>query len=66
MNAKPATRRPLRLSRLLYGGDYNPDQWPDDVRDEDARLMKLARWNVATLPVFSWAQLNPSEGVFVF
>jgi beta-galactosidase len=58
--------RPIRVEHILYGGDYNPDQWPDDVRDEDARLMTLARWNVATLPVFSWVHLNPSEGVYTF
>jgi beta-galactosidase len=36
------------------------------VRDEDARLMRLANWNVATLPVFSWVHLNPSENVYTF
>lgn len=60
------TRGSLRLSRILYGGDYNPDQWEERVRDEDAGLMQLAHWNVATLPVFSWAHLNPSEGVYTF
>lgn len=58
--------RPLKLARLPYGGDYNPDQWSEAVQEEDARLMRLAHWNIATLPVFSWAHLNPSEGVFTF
>lgn len=58
--------RPLRLTRIPYGGDYNPNQWPEAVQEEDARLMPLAYWNIATLPVFSWAHLNPSEGVFTF
>lgn len=60
------SRSPLRLGRILYGGDYNPDQWDEAVRDEDARLMQMAQWNVATFPVFSWAHLNPSEGVYSF
>ena len=56
----------LRLEHVLYGGDYNPEQWSEEVRDEDARLMRLAHWNVATLPVFGWVHLNPAEAVFNF
>jgi beta-galactosidase len=58
--------RPLQLTHLLYGGDYNPDQWPDAVQEDDPRLMKLAHWNIATVPVFSWVHLNPAEGVYDF
>ena len=59
---------PLRPScpHMLHGGDYNPDQWPEDVWIEDMRLMKLAHVNVATLPVFSWAKLQPAEDKFEF
>ncbi len=55
-----------QLRRILYGGDYNPDQWPESLWEDDARLMPLARWNIATLPVFSWVRLNPAEGVYTF
>ena len=24
--------------RIWYGGDYNPDQWPEEVWDEDVAL----------------------------
>ena len=34
---KPLSGRP---DRIWYGGDYNPDQWPEDVWDEDIRLMR--------------------------
>lgn len=51
---------------FLYGGDYNPEQWPREVWDEDVRLMRKAGWNVATLPVFGWASLEPEEGQFDF
>ena len=27
---------------VWYGGDYNPDQWPEEVWDDDIRLMKKA------------------------
>jgi beta-galactosidase len=58
--------RSLQLTHLLHGGDYNPDQWSEAVQEEDAQLMKLAQWNIATLPVFSWAHLNPADGVYTF
>src|SRR5215471_17742980 len=57
---------PLRVTHLLYGGDYNPEQWPEEVLAEDAALMGRANWNVATLPVFGWVHINPAEGVYTF
>ena len=51
---------------ILYGGDYNPEQWPREIWDDDTRLMRLAHINVATLPVFGWVNLEPSEGTFTF
>jgi len=55
-----------RLTKMFYGGDYNPDQWDEDVWEEDIRLMKVFGVNVVTLPVFSWAKLQPSEDIFDF
>ena len=40
------TPRPLRLEALAYGGDYNPDQWPEEVWHEDVRLMREAGVNL--------------------
>jgi beta-galactosidase len=51
---------------MAYGGDYNPEQWPEDVQDEDVRLMREAGVDLVTLGVFSWALLEPSEGTFDF
>ncbi|MBO3749113.1 beta-galactosidase [Streptosporangiaceae bacterium NEAU-GS5] len=51
---------------LWYGGDYNPEQWPEDVWTEDMALMRAARVNLVTVGVFSWARLEPSEGVYAF
>jgi len=55
-----------KLSKIFYGGDYNPDQWDEDVWEEDIKLMKTLRVNTVTLPVFSWAKLQPSEDNFDF
>ncbi len=55
-----------KLPAILYGGDYNPDQWSKDVWQEDMRLLKLAGINVVTVPVFSWAKLQPAENEYDF
>ncbi|WP_255950515.1 beta-galactosidase [Streptomyces odontomachi] len=48
--------------RILFGGDYNPEQWPEEVWADDVRLMKAAGVNSVTLGVFSWAKLEPRPG----
>ena len=53
-------------SRILYGADYNPEQWPESVWQEDMRLMKLARVNMASINIFSWAALEPRPGEYHF
>ncbi|MFC5470071.1 beta-galactosidase [Cohnella suwonensis] len=52
----------------MHGADYNPDQWLDSpsVLEDDIRLMKLAGCNVMSIGIFSWAALEPEEGVFTF
>lgn len=54
------------FSRILYGGDYNPNQWPREVWDEDMKLFRQAGINSATINVFSWAKLQPNEETFDF
>ena len=48
--------------RILFGGDYNPEQWPEEVWSEDIRLMREAGVNSVTVGVFSWARLEPRPG----
>jgi len=52
--------------KIAYGGDYNPEQWPEDTWEEDMRLLKLAHIDTLTLNVFSWAALQPSEEEYRF
>ena len=56
----------IPYKRILYGGDYNPNQWPRDIWDEDMRYFKAAGINSATINVFSWAKLQPSEDTYCF
>jgi len=49
---------------LLYGGDYNPEQWDRDVWREDVALMREAGVNLVTVGVFSWSHLEPRPGEY--
>lgn len=51
---------------IAFGGDYNPDQWPDSVVDDDIRLMREAHVNTVALAIFSWDRIEPVEGEFTF
>jgi beta-galactosidase len=51
---------------LLHGGDYNPDQWPEEVWQEDMRLMRLAGCNSMSVGIFAWSRLEPEEGRYDF
>ncbi|MFE3518799.1 beta-galactosidase [Streptomyces sp. NPDC059166] len=52
--------------RILFGGDYNPEQWPEEVWADDVRLMKEAGVNSVTVGVFSWATIEPRPGAREF
>lgn len=55
-----------KLPYIWYGGDYNPEQWEKEIWDEDIRLFRLANINIATVNVFSWSILQPSEDEYNF
>ena len=66
-NARPAEAASGPFSgQVLYGGDYNPEQWPREVWREDVRLMQEAGVNLVTVGIWSWAYLEPTEGEFDF
>ena len=70
MTQRRAYRWPQPLAgqqeRIWYGGDYNPDQWPEEVWDDDVRLMQKAGVNLVSVGIFSWAKIETSEGVYDF
>lgn len=70
MTQRRAYRWPQPLAgqqeRIWYGGDCNPDQWPEEVWDDDVRLMKKAGVNLVSVGIFSWAKIETSEGVYDF
>ena len=54
------------FGRILYGGDYNPNQWPKEIWEQDMAYFKDAHINSATINVFSWAKIQPSEDTYYF
>lgn len=55
-----------KLDKVPYGGDYNPEQWPEEIWQEDMRLLPKAGVDIVTLNVFSWAALQPTEDTYDF
>ncbi|MFD0003070.1 beta-galactosidase [Streptomyces sp. NPDC127178] len=59
-------KRELSVEGIAYGGDYNPEQWPEEVWAEDMRLMREAGVTMVSVGIFSWVLLEPKEGEFDF
>ncbi|MFB9906015.1 beta-galactosidase [Allokutzneria oryzae] len=66
MSEHDRDRTPVRLDAFAFGGDYNPEQWPEEVWDADMALMRRAGITMATVGVFGWAQVQPTPGTFDF
>ncbi|TNB70161.1 beta-galactosidase [Arthrobacter sp. BB-1] len=64
------TTTPVRAlsgnGKLVYGCDYNPEQWDSATWQEDVRLMKQAGVNLVAVNIFGWAELEPSPGEYSF
>ncbi|SDT26466.1 beta-galactosidase [Actinoplanes derwentensis] len=52
--------------KIPYGGDYNPEQWPAEVWDEDYRLFDAAHVDTLTVGVFTWGLTQPSHDEYDF
>src|SRR3954447_3244070 len=67
------TNLAARFPGILYGGDYNPEQWTpamgydgESVWIDDLRLMREAGVNLVSIGIFSWATLQPDAQTFTF
>ncbi|MFJ8579627.1 beta-galactosidase [Micromonospora sp. NPDC093277] len=54
------------VAKVPFGGDYNPEQWPEPVWKQDYELFELARIDTVTLGVFDWALTQPAPDVYDF
>ncbi|HEX8343455.1 MAG TPA: beta-galactosidase [Actinoplanes sp.] len=59
-------RPPQAPARMSYGADYNPEQWPREVWDDDVRAMQQAGVTIVSLGIFSWARLQPTADSWDF
>lgn len=60
-------RRPAQAPpRMMYGADYNPEQWPREVWDDDVDAMRAAGVTIVSLAIFSWARLQPTADSWDF
>lgn len=55
-----------KVNKVLYGGDYNPEQWDMDTREKDMELFHEAGVDTVTINVFSWARLQKNENTYDF
>ena len=56
----------MQLNEILYGGDYNPEQWLDspDILQKDIEMLQEAKINTVSIGMFAWSTLEPEEGVY--
>ena len=57
-----------KVPALLHGADYNPEQWENysGIIEKDITMMKQAKCNIMSVGIFSWAKLEPQEGLYDF
>jgi beta-galactosidase len=60
------TTFPPLADGFALGGDYSPEQWPEEVWVEDVELMRRAGVNSVNLGVFSWGLIEVADGEFDF
>ncbi|RPE78512.1 MULTISPECIES: beta-galactosidase [unclassified Frondihabitans] len=56
----------LGLSGLVFGCDYNPEQWSPETWIDDVALMREAGVNLVAINIFGWSHIQPAPGEFRF
>ncbi|GAA4676538.1 beta-galactosidase [Frondihabitans cladoniiphilus] len=62
----PTTALGLGSDGLVFGCDYNPEQWSAETWVDDVALMREAGVNLVAINVFGWSQVEPTPGEFRF
>jgi beta-galactosidase len=56
----------IKLNSLQMGVCYYPEQWPEEMWEDDFRRMREINISVVRLAEFAWAIFEPEEGIFSF
>ncbi len=51
---------------IVFGCDYNPEQWPAEVWSDDVALMVEAGIGMVAINIFGWATVEPRDGEYDF
>ncbi|MBH0053156.1 beta-galactosidase [Salinibacterium sp. SWN139] len=51
---------------LVLGCDYNPEQWSEEVWQQDVALMQQAGVTLVAINIFGWAEIEPRAGEYNF
>src|SRR5215475_7323423 len=63
---RPAAAKAEADRPLLLGVDYYPDQTPENLWEEDARMIAEAGLTNVRVAEFAWGLMEPTEGKFDF
>ncbi|MFJ5759895.1 beta-galactosidase [Neobacillus sp. NPDC093182] len=55
-----------KISKMIYGGDYNPEQYDRDTMYEDIRMFKKAKIDFVRVNIFAWATSQKDEVSYDF
>lgn len=54
------------MEKILFGGDYNPEQWPKEIWYEDNRLFEEAKIDTVSIGIFAWALIQKMRTPMIF
>ncbi|WP_026562646.1 beta-galactosidase [Bacillus sp. J37] len=55
-----------KISKMIYGGDYNPEQYDRETMLEDIRMFKKANIDFVRVNIFAWATSQKDEVTYDF
>ncbi|MBU7594904.1 beta-galactosidase [Metabacillus halosaccharovorans] len=55
-----------KIPKMIYGGDYNPEQYDRETMLEDMRMFKKANIDFVRVNIFAWAKSQKDEVTYDF
>ena len=54
-------RGTMKQDKIYYGGDYNPDQWPEEILEQDIPSLLVELGRAAAAAGQSWVQWSETH-----